>query len=187
MRHIRPISALTWLALLLSIAQPAGASGPGTGGRRIQLDDEPAGPFRLRVVTSPTPPVVENLYVEVKVLESASGMTVTDAQVLAWAHPAEGENPRIEAQASHDIAPIPTEYAAHLPVPEAGMWRVHVRVSGAQGSGEVSFLQRVNTPTSLGWFIAIGVPLGGLALLGAFFFWLQRSQGGAKANARQVS
>jgi hypothetical protein len=184
MRYTRLIMAFACLALALAIAQPAGASGPGTGGRRIQLDNEPAGPFRLRVVTSPTPPVVENLYVEVKVLDGVSGATITDAHVLTWAQPAEGETPKIEAQANHDIAPIPTEYAAHLPVPEAGMWRIHVQVIGTQGSGEVSFLQRVNNPTSLGWVIAIGVPLGGLGLLAAFFLWLQRSQGGSHVDRR---
>lgn len=187
MRTLRLASGLVWAALFLSIAQPTAASGPGTGGRRIQLDNEPAGPFRLRVVTSPTPPSVENLYLEVKVLDGASGDTVTDAQVLTWAHPAQGDAPRIESQANHDIAPIPTEYAAHLPVPEAGMWRIHVQVTGVQGSGEVSFLQRVNNPTSLGWVIAIGVPLGGLSLLAVFFLWLQRSQGGSRVGARPDS
>jgi hypothetical protein len=174
-RTLLPLAAFL-LGLVLTAA-PALASGPGEGGRRIQLDDEPAGPYHLRVVTSPTPPKVENLYVEVRVTGADSGAIIEDAEVQVEAMAAEGESPKIRAVASHDIAPIPTEYAAHLPIPEAGIWRIHIQVTGDQGAGEVSFLQRVNSPTSLSWLVTVGVPLAGLALLAAFFLWLQRSQG----------
>jgi hypothetical protein len=167
---------IVWLLISLIIAAPALASGPGEGGRRIQLDGEPAGPYLLRVVTSPTPPKVENLYLEVRVTEAETGAIIEDAQVLLKATLAEGEASEIQAVATHDIAPIPTEYAAHLPVPEAGLWRIHVLVTGDQGSGDVSFLQRVHSTTSLSWLVTVGVPLAGLALLAAFFLWLQRSQ-----------
>lgn len=157
-------------------AMPAFASGPGEGGRRIQLDNEPAGPYHLRVVTSPTPPKVENLYVEVRVTAADTDEIIEDAEVLVEAVPAEGESLGIQAVASHDIAPIPTEYAAHLPIPEPGQWRIRVQVSGDQGRGEVSFLQRVNSATTLSWVVTIGAPVAGLALLAAFFLWLQRNQ-----------
>ena len=64
------------LALLGSGAasQRAAAEGPGTGGRAIRLEDEPAGPYLLRAVTSPTPkfspyagsPWPRSLYVSAK-------------------------------------------------------------------------------------------------------------------------
>lgn len=167
-----------WLALLLVtlVAVPAAAEGPGTGGRRVMLDEEPAGPYLLRVVTSPTPPRVENLYVEIRVTEAAGGATVTDAEVWARAEPTEGQAPPVESEASHDIAPIPSEYAAHLPVSAAGVWRVTVTIDGPQGPAEVSFLTRVSGSTAVGSVIAVGLPVVGLLLLAAVFFWLQRNE-----------
>lgn len=170
-------AALALLLFWLALARPAEASGPGQGGRQIQLEDEPAGPYVVRVVTSPTPPRVENLYLEVRVAEAASGRVVTDARVFAAAVPAEGEGPVVEAEATHDIAPIPTEYAAHLVVPTAGTWRVRVRIEGAEGTGEVEFLVRVLEPSSLGAVVSVGLPVAGLIALGVIFLLLQRRHG----------
>lgn len=170
---------LAMLAAALA-AVPASAEGPGTGGRRVMLDEEPAGPYLLRVVTSPTPPRVENLYVEVRVVDAASGATVTDAEVRARAEPTEGQAPPVESPATHDIAPIPSEYAAHLPVSNAGVWRVTVSVDGAEGSAEVSFLTRVGGSTALGSLLAVGLPIAGLVLLAAVFLWLQQHEGRAE-------
>ncbi len=166
---------LTAFAIALSAA-PGFAEGPGTGGRRVMLDEEAAGPYRLRVVTSPTPPRVENLYVEIRVSDPDSGETITDARVRARAEPTEGDAPRVEAQATHDIAPIPSEYAAHLPASEVGVWRVTVSVDGERGAAEVSFLIRVGGSTAVGSVVAVGLPIVGLLLLGIVFFWLQRNE-----------
>ncbi len=173
----RWMAALALLLLWLVPARLAEAAGPGQGGRQIQLEDEPAGPYVVRVVTSPTPPRVENLYLEVRVTEAATGRVVTDARVFAAAAPAEGDGPLVEAEATHDIAPIPTEYAAHLVVPTAGTWRVRVRVEGAEGTGEVTFLVRVLEPSSLGAVVSVGLPVAGLVALGVIFLLLQRRHG----------
>lgn len=154
--------------------ETAGAEGPGTGGRRVMLQDEQAGPYVLRVVTSPTPPRVENLYVEVRVTDPRTGRTLTDLDVQTRAEPTEGDAQSVSAQAVHDIAPIPTEYAAHLPVEEPGVWRVTVQVDGPQGQGVVSFLTRVGGSTAIGPVVAVGLPIAGLALLFGVFIWLQR-------------
>lgn len=144
------------------------------------MQDEQAGPYLVRVVTSPNPPRVGNLYVEVRVTDPASGRALTDLDVYAQAEPAEGEGRPISTQASHDIAPIATEYAAHLPVESAGIWRVTVEIDGAQGHGEVSFLSRVSGSAAVGSVIAVGLPFAGLALLILLFVWLQRSSNAAE-------
>jgi hypothetical protein len=140
------------------------------------INDEPVGPYLLRVVTSPTPPRVEALYVEVRVLEAASQRPVTDVEVQARAEPTEGQAQAIVSEATHDIAPIPTEYAAHLPVTEPGVWQVTVTVEAEGEPVEVSFLTRVGGSTALGSALAIGLPVAGLLLLIGVFLYLQRSE-----------
>lgn len=173
-RNLRaPLLALLVAGIAFS---PAAAEGPGTGGRRVMLDGEPAGPYLLRVVTSPTPPRVENLYIEIRVTDAESGATITDAVVHTRAELSEDESRAVAAEATHDIAPIPSEYASHLPVTEPGVWRVTVTVDGDEGSAEVSFLTRVGGSTAVGSIIAVGLPIAGLALLAAVFLWLQRNE-----------
>jgi hypothetical protein len=175
--------------MLLAAAFPASASGPGEGGRRVRLHDEPAGPYRLRVVTSPTPPQVENLYVEVKVTDADSGKTLTDVDVVVTAAPVEVEGRTLRVVATHDIAPIPTEFAAHMLVDTTGLWEIGVEVDGPAGPGKAAFILTISSPPSLGWLVAVGAPLGGLAALIAAFFWLQRKteQGGDEDASPQGS
>ncbi|MGA9533141.1 MAG: hypothetical protein WBR18_10540 [Anaerolineales bacterium] len=172
-------TALTIVFGLL-MAGPGAAEGPGTGGRRVMLDSADAGPYLLRVVTSPTPPRIENLYLEIRVIDASSGQVVTDADVSARATFTDGEATPVGGVATHGIAPIPTEYAVHLPVERAGVWRIEVTVDGVQGTGGIEFLVGVGGSTTLGTALAIGLPVAGLALLVAVFLWLQR-------NADQLS
>lgn len=167
--------AVLALTLLLALpAAPAGAEGPGTGGRRVVLEGEQAGPYVLRVVTSPTPPRVDNLYLEVRVELAASGAIVTDALVLTQAVFETEAEPSLQAEATHDIAPIPTEYAAHLPVTATGVWQVTVHIEGEQGTGEVSFPVRITGSTAIGTGLAVGLPVAGLISVVVLFLWLQR-------------
>ncbi|MFP3855251.1 MAG: hypothetical protein ACLFWD_13260 [Anaerolineales bacterium] len=168
---------LTLCLALLTIAPPASAEGPGTGGRRVMINDEVVNGYMLRVVTSPTPPRVESLYVEVRVLNAEDQRPITDARVHARAEPTEIEARPVESQATHDIAPIPTEYAAHLPVGEPGVWRVTITVEGDSGPAEVSFLTRVGGSAALGAALAVGLPVAGLAILIGVFLYLQREHG----------
>ncbi len=118
----------------------ASASGPGVGGRRVRLDDVVAGPYLVRAVTSPTPPTVENLYVEVRVTSAESGEVLTDLDVVVRAIPLENDAPELSEVAVHDIAPIPTEYAAHLPVAVTGLWEIQIDIQGAEGDGSATFI-----------------------------------------------
>jgi hypothetical protein len=171
----RILIALGAAVAVLTAAFPAWASGPGEGGRRVRLNDKSAGPYRLRVVTSPTPPQVENLYVEVRVTDAMGGKTLTDVNVVVSATPVEVDGQSIRVEATHDIAPIPTEYAAHLPVDATGLWEIGISVDGPDGAGTASFVLMISSPPSLSWLVAIGAPVGGLAALIAAFIWLQRN------------
>ena len=79
---IRILVHMAFTLILLVDPEPVFADGPGVGGRRIQLENEPAGPYLLRVVTSPTPPLIDNLYLEVRVVEALTGIVIEDAAVL---------------------------------------------------------------------------------------------------------
>ena len=141
-----PISKWLWLALFLwafllsplLAARIAYAAGPGTGGRRVRLDGEVAGPYTLRVVTSPTPPRIENLYVEVRVASTESGEVLDDVQVQVIARHEDQTEPSIQVEATQDIAPIPKEYAAHIPVDTTGIWSITIQVQGELGQGLVA-------------------------------------------------
>jgi hypothetical protein len=140
------------------------------------LDDHAAGPYLLRVVTSPTPARVENLYIEVRVLDASDREAITDALVTAIAEYQEGDSPVLREIATHDIAPIPDEYAAHLKVPDTGVWKVTVSVESEGEPAEADFLIRVAGNTAIGTIIAIGLPVAGLGLLILVFLLLQRNE-----------
>jgi hypothetical protein len=174
-RRLRSVLCAIVVGLILSFPSVAYAEGPGTGGRQIRLEDEPAGPYLLRVVSSPTPPRVENLYIEVRVTEAASGRDVTDATVWTRARYVDGDAPPVEVEAVHAIAPIPTEYASHLPVSRSGAWEITITIDGEPGHGEASLVIQILEPSSISVLVSVGLPVAGLAVLGFLFFMLQRN------------
>lgn len=179
------------LILLLAIAaltQPVDASGPGTGGRRVQLDNYAAGPYLLRAVTSPTPPRQGDFNVEVRVTNADTGAVITGATVTIRIEPVNHEGTPLEELGTHAYAPLPEEYAAHVPPDTTGLWLVTIKVETELGVGEASFYQQVTAPSSLGGALSVGLPFAGLLLLVLFFFYMQRSnrpaesESGAKIN-----
>jgi hypothetical protein len=174
----RIVRRVALLALLIAVAAPtpAMAEGPGSGGRAIRLEDEPAGPYLLRVVTSPTPPRVGSLFLEVRVTAAETEEILTDVEVSTMAIPTESSEPAIQAIGTHDFAPNPVEYAAHLPVTSAGVWEIRVHVRGDLGEGEVSFLQRVSSQAILGTALSLALPAAGIGGLILVFLVLQRRQ-----------
>ncbi|MEJ2013311.1 MAG: hypothetical protein P8X64_13930 [Anaerolineales bacterium] len=166
------------LILLLAIAaltQPVAASGPGTGGRRVQLDNYATGPYLLRAVTSPTPPRQGDFNVEVRVTNAETGVVITEATVTIKIEPVNHEGTPLEEQGTHAYAPLPEEYAAHVPPDTTGLWLVTIRVETELGVGEASFYQQVTAPSSIGGVLSVGLPFAGLLLLVLFFFYMQRS------------
>jgi hypothetical protein len=111
------------------------------------------------------------------VTSAESGEVLTDLDVVVRAIPLENDAPELSEVAIHDIAPIPTEYAAHLPVAATGLWEIQIDIQGAEGGGSATFIERVQNPPNLSWLVAIGAPIAGLVLLGAIFFWLQKNSG----------
>jgi hypothetical protein len=127
------------IAATLAGANAAYASGPGTGGRRIRLDDEPAGPYLVSVVSSPTPPVAEALYLEIRIKDAETNRVMSAGTVLTRAEPMGFEAASVEAEATHDIAPVPIDFASHLPVSLPGNWQITIDIDGPLGSATVSF------------------------------------------------
>lgn len=176
----RLILLLTTITVLL-IPMNAWASGPGVGGRRVRLDNEDAGPYTLRAVTSPTPPQVGNFNVEVRV-EDHVGVVIKNAEVTISAEPSDHESEALQVIATHEYAPLPSEYAAHLPVTTPGLWEITIHVESALGMGEVSFFQQVSRPSSMSAWLSVGAPFAGLLLLLLLFLWLQRQSREKKAE-----
>ena len=166
------------VAIVLFMLPSSGwASGPGTGCRRVRLDNEPSGPYLLRAVISPTPPKVRDFNVEVRV-EDQAGTVIENAVVMITAAPSDHESETIQATATHEYAPVPSEYAAHLPVATAGLWEITIQVESSLGVGQVSFFQQVARPSSINAWLSVGVPFAGLFLLALLFLWLQKQSTG---------
>jgi hypothetical protein len=163
------------LLTLLSLPLAADASGPGTGGRRVRLDDYPSGPYLLRAVTSPTPPRQGDFNVEVRILDADTREVVTEALVMIRIDPVDHEGTPLEKEANHAYAPLPEEYAAHVPPDTTGLWLVSIKVESEFGVGEASFYQDIAAQNSIGGALSVGLPFAGLLLLVLFFFWLQRN------------
>jgi hypothetical protein len=145
-------------------------------GQRVRMDDAPAGPWTVRVLTSPVPPRPGSFLVEVRVQDS-SGRVRRDVTVWVDAiaqdrpgcdsssSPAAGVKCHVRLQADQVGAKIPGEFAAQVPVDRSGIWLIRVEVDGADGQGQVSFEERVSSSLGLGgWFSAL-LPFAGLALL----------------------
>lgn len=171
------------LSVLLTNAPTAGAEGPGTGGRRIRLDDEPVGPYLLRVVTSPNPPQVGSLYVEVRVQNIESDDIIREAVVNVAAWPVGESSPALEVEATHAIAPVPTDYAAHLPVPQPGDWTIEVQVDYSLGPATTRFQEHVVRRSTLAPLISAGLPFAGLALLIIIFLLVQRKDNDSQSSS----
>jgi len=157
----------------------AGAAEPGVHshlvGQRIRLDDQPMGPWVVRVLTSPYPPRPGDFLVEVRVKDAGTGEVRQDLEVWIEARrdgepeasvrvPA-AQNPFSLATVCRGCAKIPGEYAAQVPVPEAGIWLVTVSVDGPEGRGQVGFSERVSSSLGLGAWMSALLPFAGLALL----------------------
>ena len=173
---------LTMLFVAAIQVLPTFASGPGEGGRRVRMDDESAGPYLLRVVTSPTPPKVENYNVEVRVKNAVSEKVLTDVTVMIVAEPAERPGKAIREKATHEFAPIPNEFAAHILVYEEGLWNISVEVEGELGTGKVTYVEHISNPVNLGWIVAFGPPVAGMTILIIIFMRLQRNAQKAREN-----
>ncbi len=182
MKHwISHLPALALAGMLfLGFAAPALAEnlGPG-GGTRVIVGDQVVGAYRLWVTTSPEPAQVGIVTLDVRVSDPNSGQKVTDADIQVVLTNADTGDRLAQAVTHHD-AGNPIDYAAHLDVPAAGSWSGELRVSGAAGSSQVSFVTPVLAPRSSSTLVVIGIPfLALLLILGGVWYW--RAQAAARA------
>ncbi len=88
----------------------------------------------------------------------------------------------VKQSATHADAGNEIDYAAHIPLAQEGTWDGVVRVTGAAGVSEVTFVQRVTPKRSFTTVILVGIPF--LAILVVFgAMWYVRS--GERAAAQK--
>lgn len=107
-------------------------------GGTIRVADQPAGPYRVTVMTSPTPMRVGLTDLSV-VVTVGVGQQVPDATVTVRAT-RQGESPSARSfPATHDLATNKAFYAANVNLPTSGRWTFLVDVRGKEGQGSVQF------------------------------------------------
>ncbi len=144
------------------------------GARRIRLEETPAGPYLVRAVTSFGPNRLQDVALEVRVVDAASGKTLTDAQVLVVAEDESGR--RLEAAAAQGEAKIPRDYGAVLALPAAGAWHVVILIDGRLGQAQAGFDLLVPSAGGVGNVIGAYLPFGGLFLLIVAYLLLTRAR-----------
>lgn len=159
----RPVNAAwRWLVaagMLLALAAEARADG-GT----LQVSQS-AGPYRVTVFTSPTPPRAGPVDVSVMVQDATTGQILADAQITITAtEPVSGRV--VRGQATTAAATNKLLQAATLELPTAGGWRIDIHVASSAGAGELEFALGVAPPlprwvAMLPWF---AWPLGVVVL-----------------------
>jgi len=143
-----------------------------TAARRIRLDEVPAGPYRIRAVTSPGPERPENLTLEVRVTD-ARGRAITDAIIRARAvETATGEV--VETELVQGLAPIPRDYGGVLEISRAGTWRVDLLIEGKGSTAQAGFELLVTSGGGVGSALSAYLPFGGLLLLVVAYLLLNR-------------
>jgi hypothetical protein len=173
--------ALAILVLIILTARAAAAEnlGPG-GGSRLIVGDEIVGAYRLLATSSPNPATTGTVTYVVRVSDPQSGAKVRDVQVAVELTSPDGATV-LEEAATHQNAGNDIDYAAHIPIQQAGSWNGVIRVSGSAGSSEVKFLQTVSTPRTISTVILVGIPF--LVMLGVFGAMYYVRAGGRKAAA----
>lgn len=168
---IRLKSFLLAFLLLLLLARPGLAIGPGTGGSKIRVGDERVGPYVLLVATSPLPVKVGQMSVWVRVANATDAAQLRqDAVVTVTARPRSGGATQT-AQASHQNAGNDVDYVAHLEVEAPGEWDVTVSVEDELGQAEVSFVETVSRGQNIGLLLGLAVPFVVLAALVGVYLW----------------
>lgn len=134
------LAALGLLALSLSSATAL------ANGGTLQVSEAPAGPYRLSVYTSPSPLRVGTADVSVLVQQADSDELVEGARIAVTAEPLDRAGTAGTYPASHDQATNKLFQAAHVPLDQAGRWRLTVAVSGQAGAGQVEFEVHAGEP-----------------------------------------
>jgi mono/diheme cytochrome c family protein len=161
------------LALLVLGAAGAGPAWADHGGA-LQLNGDPAGPYRVSVWTQPTPPRPGALRVTVAVMRPESFRPIADVAVELAAEP-------LEPGTGATVVPAVkgpeawSGYTAELPIPRPGPWKVTVRITGREGAGSANFPLDV-PPASRGAWLWVGAGGAVLAAGAAWLAWRRRAR-----------
>jgi hypothetical protein len=144
------------------------------GGGTSRLDDAVAGPYRVFAWTQPEPLRVGDAHFSVAVTELVAqnnglDVPVTDAQVTLQLWPAGETAPALVVQALPQSFLNGTFYEADVQLPTTGQWHAKIEVTGAQGSGNVTFTAEVLAARQINWLligVATVVLVALLALIG---------------------
>lgn len=180
LRHFLILCGLMVLTVAIQ-PLPTLATGPGTGGSKIQIDNAEVGPYVLLVATSPQPLAVGQMSVWVRVIDAESSKARRDAQVLVQATPmSEGE--QIAGQGSHQNAGNDIDYVAHLDVEQAGEWNFTIMIEDELGEAQVDFTDTVSTGSNLGLILSLSIPFIVLTVVVGIYLWQKSARSAGKEN-----
>lgn len=169
------IAGLMVVALLFGWSSPALANG-GT----IQVSEQPAGPYRVTVMTSPSPLRTGTADVSVMVTLGNTSAVVQDAIVLVVVTPVGKTGAVARYPATHANATNKLYYAANVPLTHAGRYAFTIQVTGPKGGGDVRFDTDVSegylgmTPFEL---TCTALPIAGFIAFLVFTLWTRRAGG----------
>lgn len=160
----------TTLFITYSLLRPALAFGPSSGGSKLRVNDEKIGPYTLLVATAPLPVTVEQMSVWVRVTESKTSSLRRDALVTIEATP-RGGGPALTAQGTHQNAGNDYDYAAHLPVEQAGQWDVTVYAEDEPDQVQVSLTETVTRGMSPNVLVGKAILYMVLTVIVGVYLW----------------
>ncbi len=170
--HLRTTAAAGLLMLaVLMLAAPVSAH-EGGGGSRIRIHDAIVGRYLVRAATSPIPPRVDQLWIEIRILAAENLEPAEDCVVIIDATPA-GSGETISTSAGPEDGEG-SDYLAHLEIPHAGIWEIAIEIDGPLGEARLAFLERISPRNPIGGWLAAGAPVMGIGGLVALFLWLNR-------------
>jgi hypothetical protein len=178
--HPRPISGVLALLGLLAALVLLPTSTLAHGGGTPQVTDLAAGPYHLFVWTSPEPWRADELaHVTVAVTridDSGETYPVPDAQITVHLIP-DAEPAQVLTLHATPVSAVATGFyeTDHL-LPNGGLWRVEVDVTGADGAASASFTMSAQAASTNNWPVWAG---GALALLAVGLFVGMRRPGGS--------
>lgn len=170
------LSLIIILIAAPGLLRPVLASGPGTGGSKIRVNDEQVGSYTLLVATAPTPPTIGQMSVWVRVRDVETNKMRGDAVVMVEATPRTG-GPTLTAQGTHKNAGNNFDYVAHLEIEDFGQWDFTIYVEDELGLADVSFTETISGGSDFTLLIGLAIPFVVLAVGVGIYLWRRSATG----------
>ena len=165
-------SVVALLAVLIAVVTSGTASvALANGAARIIVQDQPVGPYVLRVGIVPGTPTVGLLHLSILVRDAAAEAPVTAAAVSVVAVGPEGSGGPFRMDALNSLG-NPQLYEGNLSLDVMGSWVLTLETDSPLGNAtlEVPIEVRESSPINL-TFIMLGAAV---VLVAAALFWSQR-------------